>query len=89
MTIALNNHNQEIDLQLLKLENEMMSGFSLTKEKLKQCSKEAKLKEGDCIEKNQQNVDRIEKIEIENKKILEYMVSILLQGIIIANNEQY
>ena len=89
MTIALKNHNQEIDLQLLKLENEMMSEFSLTKEKLKQCSKEAKLKEGDCRVKNQQNVDRIEKIEIENKKILEYMVSILLQGIIIANNEQY
>ena len=78
MNIALNNHNQEIDLQLLKLENEMMSGFSLTKEKLKQCSKEAKWKEGDCIEQNRQNVDRIEKIEIENKKILEYMVSNLL-----------
>ena len=70
MTISLNNHNQEIDLQLLKLENEIMSELSLTNEKLKQCSKEAKFKEGDCIEKNQQNVDRIEKIEIENKKIL-------------------
>ena len=64
MTIDLNNHNQEIYLQLLKLENEMMSGFSLTKE---QCSKEAKENAGGCIEKNQQNVDRIEKIEIKNK----------------------
>ena len=33
VTIALNNHNQEIDLPLLKLENEMMSQFSLTNEK--------------------------------------------------------
>ena len=50
--------------------------------------KEAKLI-GDYIEKNQQNVDRIEKIKIENKKILEYTVSIHLLGINIVNNEQY
>ena len=87
--IAQNNHNQDIILQVLKFEDEIMSGFSLTKEKLKQCSKEAKSKEGDCKEKNQQNMDRIEKIEIENKKILEYMVSNLLLGIIIIDNNEF
>jgi len=66
-----------MDLNILKLENQMMSEFSLAEEKFEFFSKDVKKNDTVYIEKIQQDEDRLVKVEIENKKILEYMDELL------------
>eukprot|EP00092_Neocalanus_flemingeri_P029047 GFUD01031533.1.p1 GENE.GFUD01031533.1~~GFUD01031533.1.p1 ORF type:complete len:277 (+),score=86.94 GFUD01031533.1:148-978(+) len=63
----------------------LFSGFRATNEKIDNVSKGVKEKEIEYAKKNQDTMDKIERVETENKKILEYMDELLLSTVTLVN----